>query len=217
MDSKRVWKVANDDDDDITTEVGSEFYSINGRRREAVAICVDSRLWYNKFPIIGVARWLSSRASDLRSKGRGRRFEPRPWRCCATTLGKLFTPHCLIHAILHEEDYYYSHYYSLLFALEDCELLITSKIKSPVTGLSVPSRFCPPSAVPCQKGQFSVQPILSCFKRPHNGAAACFLRTLIWRLVLIHDYITGKHFVTTDNSISIWKITAVVVTDIHHS
>ena len=70
--------MANDDDDDITTEVGSEFHSINGRRREAVAICVDSRLWYNKFPIIGVARWLSGRASDLRSKGRGRRFEPRP-------------------------------------------------------------------------------------------------------------------------------------------
>ena len=35
----------------------------------------------------GVARWLSGRASDLRSKGRG--FEPRPWHCCATTFGKL--------------------------------------------------------------------------------------------------------------------------------
>ena len=60
----------------------------------------------------GAARWLSGRASDFRSKGRG--FEPRPWRCCATTLGKLFTPHCLIHAILHEED---------------CGLFIKSKIK----------------------------------------------------------------------------------------
>jgi len=62
-----------------------------------------------QFPQTG---WLSGRVSDLRSKNR--RFEPRPWRCCATTLGKLFTPHCLIHAILHEED---------------CELLIKSKIK----------------------------------------------------------------------------------------
>ena len=51
---------------------------------------------------VGVARWLSGRASYLRSKGRG--FEPRPWRCCATALGKLFIPHCLIHAILHDED-----------------------------------------------------------------------------------------------------------------
>jgi len=58
---------------------------------------------------LSVAQWLSGRASDLRSKGRG--FEPRPWRCCATTLAKLFTPHCLIYAILHEED---------------CELLIKS-------------------------------------------------------------------------------------------
>ena len=41
----------------------------------------------------GVARWLSGRASDLRSKSRG--FEARPRRCCATTLGKLFTPYCL--------------------------------------------------------------------------------------------------------------------------
>ena len=44
---------------------------------------------------IGVARWLSGRASDLRSKSRG--FEARPRRCCATTLGKLFTPYCLCH------------------------------------------------------------------------------------------------------------------------
>ena len=58
----------------------------------------------------GAARWLSGRASDLRSKGPG--FEPRPSRYCATTLGKLFTFHCLIHAILHEED---------------CELFIKSK------------------------------------------------------------------------------------------
>ena len=43
-----------------------------------------------------MARWLSGRASDLRSKGRG--FEPRPWRCCATTVGKLFTPHALPHS-----------------------------------------------------------------------------------------------------------------------
>ena len=48
-----------------------------------------------------VARWLSGRASDLRSRSRG--FEARPRRFCATTLGKLFTPHCLIRAILHEE------------------------------------------------------------------------------------------------------------------
>ena len=32
--------------------------------------------------VSGVARWLSGRASDLRSKDRG--FEPRQWRCCAT-------------------------------------------------------------------------------------------------------------------------------------
>ena len=43
----------------------------------------------------GVARWLSGRASDLRSKSRA--FEARPRRCCATTLGKLFTPYCLCH------------------------------------------------------------------------------------------------------------------------
>ena len=43
----------------------------------------------------GVARWLSGRASDLRSRSRG--FEARPQRCCATTLGKLFTPYCLCH------------------------------------------------------------------------------------------------------------------------
>ena len=42
-----------------------------------------------------VARWLSGRASDLRSSSRG--FEARPWRCCVTTLGKLFTPYCLCH------------------------------------------------------------------------------------------------------------------------
>ena len=41
------------------------------------------------------ARWLSGRASDLRSSSRG--FEARPRRCCATTLGKLFTPYCLCH------------------------------------------------------------------------------------------------------------------------
>ena len=42
-----------------------------------------------------VVRWLSGRASDLRSSSRG--FEARPRRCCATTLGKLFTPYCLCH------------------------------------------------------------------------------------------------------------------------
>ena len=42
-----------------------------------------------------VARWLSGRASDLRSSSRG--FEARPRRCCVTTLGKLFTPYCLCH------------------------------------------------------------------------------------------------------------------------
>ena len=41
-----------------------------------------------------VARWLSGRASDLRWS---REFEARPRRCCATTLGKLFTPYCLCH------------------------------------------------------------------------------------------------------------------------
>ena len=46
-------------------------------------------------PHMRVARWLSGRASDLRSRGRG--FEARPRRCCTTTLGKLFTPHCLCH------------------------------------------------------------------------------------------------------------------------
>ena len=35
------------------------------------------------------------RPSDLRSRSRG--FEARPRRCCATTLGRLFTPHCLCH------------------------------------------------------------------------------------------------------------------------
>jgi len=40
-------------------------------------------------------RWLSGRASDFRSSSRG--FEPRPRRCCVTTLGKLFTPYCLCH------------------------------------------------------------------------------------------------------------------------
>ena len=43
----------------------------------------------------GVVRWLSGRASDLRSSSRG--FEARPRRCCVTTLGKLFTPYCLCH------------------------------------------------------------------------------------------------------------------------
>ena len=42
-----------------------------------------------------VARWLSGRASDLRSNSRG--FEARPRRCCVTTLGKMFTPYCLCH------------------------------------------------------------------------------------------------------------------------
>ena len=45
--------------------------------------------------LFGVARWLSGRASDLRSSSRG--FEARPRRCCVTTLGKLFTPYCLCH------------------------------------------------------------------------------------------------------------------------
>ena len=45
--------------------------------------------------LCGMARWLSGRASDLRSRSRG--FEARPRRCCATTLGKLFTPYCLCH------------------------------------------------------------------------------------------------------------------------
>jgi len=44
---------------------------------------------------LGVTRWLSGRASDLRSRSRG--FEGRPRRCCVTTLGKLFTPYCLCH------------------------------------------------------------------------------------------------------------------------
>ena len=38
-------------------------------------------------PATGVARWLSGRASDLRSSSRG--FEAQPRRCCATTLGKV--------------------------------------------------------------------------------------------------------------------------------
>ena len=42
-----------------------------------------------------VTRWLSGKASDLRSSSRG--FEARPRRCCVTTLGKLFTPYCLCH------------------------------------------------------------------------------------------------------------------------
>jgi len=65
------------------------------------------------FSLPGTKVQRNKKASYLRSKGRG--FEARPWRCCATTLGKLFTPHCLIHVILHEED---------------CELLIKSKIKN---------------------------------------------------------------------------------------
>jgi len=40
-----------------------------------------------------VAWWCNGRASDLRS--RGREFDSRPGRCCATTLGKLFTSSCL--------------------------------------------------------------------------------------------------------------------------
>ena len=43
--------------------------------------------------VVYVARWLSGRASDLRSSSRG--FEARPRRCCVTTLGKFFTPYCL--------------------------------------------------------------------------------------------------------------------------
>jgi len=41
-----------------------------------------------------MARWLTGRASDLRPKSRG--FEARPRRCCATTLGKLFTPYASV-------------------------------------------------------------------------------------------------------------------------
>jgi len=48
----------------------------------------------------------------------------------------------------------------------------------------VPSYFCRPVCRPlCQKGQFFVAPVLSCFRRPHNGAivplsaVACFLQT----------------------------------------
>ena len=55
-------------------------------------ISLHTDIWgYNN----GVVRWLSGRASDLRSRSRG--FEARPRRCCATTLGKLFTPYCLCH------------------------------------------------------------------------------------------------------------------------
>ena len=82
--------------------------------------CVSIDL-YKKNSVVCISRWLSGRAQyntqwvghrtcDPRVVTRG--FEARPWRCYATTLGKLFTPHCLIHAILHEED---------------CELLIKSK------------------------------------------------------------------------------------------
>jgi len=50
---------------------------------------------YVKQTVSRVARWLSGRASDLRSSSRG--FEAQPRRCCVTTLGKLFTPYCLCH------------------------------------------------------------------------------------------------------------------------
>ena len=56
-------------------------------RRSIAAVVWQLRSW--------VALWLSGRASDLRSRSRG--FEDRPWRCCVTTLGKLFTPYCLCH------------------------------------------------------------------------------------------------------------------------
>ena len=63
---------------------------------------MPERLWgfttkryINPLYMYHVARWLSGRASDLRSSSRG--FEARPRRCCVTTLGKLFTPYCLCH------------------------------------------------------------------------------------------------------------------------
>ena len=55
----------------------------------AMPFGVENLEWF------GVARWLSGRASDLRSSSRW--FEARPRRCCVTTLGKLFTPYCLCH------------------------------------------------------------------------------------------------------------------------
>ena len=64
------------------------------------ARCVAVITWYVLLlflskAVFTVARWLSGRASDLRSSSR--EFEARPRRCCVTTLGKLFTPYCLCH------------------------------------------------------------------------------------------------------------------------
>ena len=63
-------------------------YKRTNRETDGQDHCVKHPLYGSGF---GVARWLSGRASDLRSKSRG--FEARPRRCCATTLGKLFTPY----------------------------------------------------------------------------------------------------------------------------
>ena len=54
---------------------------------------VENVIYLSKMTLHGeyirraVARWLSGRASDLRSSSRG--FEARPRRCCVTTLDKL--------------------------------------------------------------------------------------------------------------------------------
>jgi len=65
----------------------------------------------------------------------------------------------------------------------------------------VPSCFCHTVCHPlCQKGQFSVPPVLSCFRRPHNGAVACFLQTRLAHM--LHFCAPQTHF-TTKNSLSV--------------
>jgi len=63
--------------------------SFDGQNLSANQISLTCLSWWLSW----VARWLNGRASDLRSRSRG--FEAQSRRCCATTLGKLFTPYCL--------------------------------------------------------------------------------------------------------------------------
>ena len=69
------------------------FHEMSRKNEKCVRYLLS--IWVVSVISTETARWLSGRASDLRSSSRG--FEAWPRRCCVTTLGKLFTPYCLCH------------------------------------------------------------------------------------------------------------------------
>ena len=68
----------------FTLYVSLYLFSVSSLFRQPSATMRLPRDYAFERRIREMARWLSGRASDLRSKSRG--FEPRPRRCCATTL-----------------------------------------------------------------------------------------------------------------------------------